>query len=102
MERAEREAARREAAPPHPAYAGYPYPPPYAYAPPKRPLSEWFRTAYWGTRIVILLIVTFWLVSATGTVLGMLGAFLPAPLRELFADMLNQASEVVRQNPPNR
>ena len=102
MEQAEREAARREAAPPHPAYAGhpYPYPPPYAYAPPKRPLSEWFRTAYWGTRIVILLIVTFWLVSATGTVLGMLGAFLPAPLRELFADMLNQASQVVRQAPP--
>ena len=102
MEQAEREAARREASPPHPAYAGhpYPYPPPYVYVQPKRPLSEWFRTAYWGTRIVILLIVTFWLVSATGTVLGMLGAFLPAPLRELFADILNQASEVVRQAPP--
>lgn len=99
MEQAEREAARREA-PPHPAYVGHPYPYPPPYAPPRRPLSEWFKTAYWGTRIVILLIVTFWLVSATGTVLGMLGALLPAPLRELFADILNQASEVVRQAPP--
>lgn len=96
MEQAEREAARREALPPHPAYAGHPYPYPPPYAPPKRPLSEWFKTAYWGTRILILVVVAVWMVFASSSLLGALFALLPKPLLDLGAEFIIQLGEALK------
>lgn len=98
MEEAEREAARRDVASPHPAYAAhpYPYPPPYAYAPPKRPLSEWFKTAYWGTRILILVVVAVWMVFASSSLLGAAFALVPRPLLDLGAEFVIKLGEAMK------
>ena len=96
MEQAEREAARREAAPPHPVYAGHPYPYPPPYAPPKRPLSEWFKTAYWGTRILILVVVAVWMVFASSSLLGAAFALVPRPLLDLGAEFVIKLGEAMK------
>jgi hypothetical protein len=78
------------------AWQGHPYPPPYGYPAPRTPLSEWFKTAYWAGRLLILATVVIWLIWSTQEVISLLGALLPAPLRDLFADLLGRASEMVR------
>lgn len=95
MEQAEREAAQRDAPLPHPAYAGHPYPYP-AYAPPKRPLSEWFKSAYWGTRILILVVVAVWMVFASSSLLGALFALVPKPLLDLGAEFVIKLGEAMK------
>lgn len=95
MEQAEREAVRREAPLPHPAYAGYPYPYP-AYTSPKRPLSEWFKSAYWGTRILILIVVAVWMVFASSSLLGALFALVPKPLLDLGAEFIIKLGEAMK------
>ena len=40
--------------------------------------------------------VVIWLIWSTQEVISLLGALLPAPLRDLFADLLGRASEMVR------
>ena len=92
LEQAERAAAWQQ----QPGYAGHPYPPPYAYPAPRTPLSEWFKTASWAARLLILATAVIWLIWSTQEVLSILGALLPAPLRDLFADLLGRASEMVR------
>lgn len=91
MEAAERAASRDQTPPP----GYYPYPPPYAYHQPRRPLSEWFRIAYWGIKIALVLVVAVWAWSVTGTVVSMLGAIVPAPLRAATVELLSKAQDAI-------
>lgn len=90
MEEAERAAAREPA--PH---GHYPYPPPpYGYYQ-RTPFSEKLRVAYWGLKIALVLVVAVWAWSVTGTVVSMLGAIVPAPLRAVTVDLLAKAQDAI-------
>ena len=94
MEEAEKAAARGQALP----QGHYPYPPPpYGYYQQKQPLSEKLRIAYWGVKIVLVLVVAVWAWSVTGTVVSMLGAIVPAPLRAVTVDLLAKAQDAINQ-----
>lgn len=94
MEEAERNAGRQPSAP----HGHYPYPPPpYGYYPPRTPLSEWFRMAYWGLKIALVLVVAVWAWSVTGTVFSMLGAIVPAPLRAVTVDLLDKMQDAIQK-----
>ena len=93
MEEAERAAARGPAPQGH-----YPYPPPpYGYYQQRTPFSEKLRVAYWGLKIALVLVVAVWAWSVTGTVVSMLGAIVPAPLRAVTVDLLAKAQDAIKE-----
>lgn len=57
--------------------------------------------AYFAGRFAILLIVTVSLWWAGWSIYATLWALVPAPLRAIFADALENASDKVRQSEPN-
>lgn len=97
MARAEQEALRSGAVA---AYGGgpIPYPPPYGYSPPPRPLSEWLRTAYWAWKFLIVVVATLWLVWTGQSVLSALGALFPASLRAPVGELLHSFGDMLERS----